>query len=236
MSTHNSEKCHKMTYLDALRLAHDILDPRFYIEIGCRYGNSLSLAKCPSLAIDPKPQITFPLHAPTRVYRETSDDFFARDNLDEIISNPPDLAFIDGMHLVEFALRDFMNLENHAAERSVIMIDDIVPDDITWASRERKEAAWTGDVYQLISILRTFRPDLDISVFDVETKGMGVISNLDPGNRTLPVAYGDIMIDIADGRYVLDTTEALRSALKPQSTGLLNQCLQDIRRRHSPAS
>ena len=37
------------------------------------------------------------------------------------------LAFIDGMHLFEFALRDFINTERHCSPKAVIVFDDILP-------------------------------------------------------------------------------------------------------------
>ena len=107
-------------HLNALAIAHAMLKPHSYVEIGCRNGHSLSLARCPSVAIDPAFSHTCPLLAPTRFFRETSDDFSAPPNVAEILKQPLDLAFIDGMHLVEFALRDFMNLEQHAAQHAVI--------------------------------------------------------------------------------------------------------------------
>ena len=48
-----------------------------------------------------------------------------------------DLVFVDGMHLFEFALRDFMNVERHADWWSVIVFDDILPRDVDEAARER---------------------------------------------------------------------------------------------------
>ena len=44
----------------------------------------------------------------------TSDDFFASHDLAQVLGGRPvDLAYIDGMHQFEFALRDFMNLERY---------------------------------------------------------------------------------------------------------------------------
>ena len=38
-----------------------------------------------------------------------------------------DFAFIDGMHLSEFALRDFMNIEEHMDRAGVVVLDDVLP-------------------------------------------------------------------------------------------------------------
>lgn len=177
------------TCLDALKLIHKAVDPAFYVEIGCRRGASLELAQCPRLAIDPEPEITSGLSWPSRIFRETSDAFFARPDARAILGQAPDMAFIDGMHLVEFALRDFLNVEAHAKPGTVVVIDDVMPGDISWASRERETQAWTGDVYRIIPLLRHYRPDLDIVVFDAQIlnldKGLAVISNLDPQSREM---------------------------------------------------
>ena len=63
-----------------------------------------------------------------KLVRETSDEFFASvDPFAHFGGQPFDLAFIDGMHLAEYALRDFINTERHAHPASVIVLDDMLP-------------------------------------------------------------------------------------------------------------
>ena len=227
-----------MDYIDALKVVHAAIKPRFYVEIGCRKGSSLALADCPRLAVDPDPELTACMHWPTRLYRETSDAFFARPDAAEIMGQSPDLAFIDGMHLVEFALRDFINLEAHSTPDTVIAIDDVAPGDITWASRERETQAWTGDVYQLIPILNQYRPDLKVAVFNANIltfgKGLAVIHNLDPGNTVLSDSYDEILARIEAGDFSEPTTDAIHKTvglrpaddLKPYMAALADRTVQ----------
>ncbi|TGP16535.1 class I SAM-dependent methyltransferase, partial [Mesorhizobium sp. M1D.F.Ca.ET.231.01.1.1] len=79
--------------------------------------------------------------------------FFKRD-VASLVGGPVDLAFIDGMHNAEFALRDFINCERVSHAQGVIVIDDVLPRDIAHASRERNTQVWTGDIYSLVPILR----------------------------------------------------------------------------------
>ena len=144
-----------MNYLSALQHFHTLIQPTSYVEIGCRRGISLALARCPSLAIDPDFEISQTLSAPTRIFRQTSDSFFAEHNLTSQLGEPVQLAFVDGMHQADYVLRDILNLEQHATQHSVIVIDDVLPKDITWASRERQSQAWTGDVYKVIPVSYT---------------------------------------------------------------------------------
>jgi hypothetical protein len=204
-----------LDYLGALALAHRILTPANYCEIGCRFGYSLTLASAPALGIDPEFEIKAPLTAPTRLFRETSDDFFATRDLPAILGGPVDFAFIDGLHRVEFALRDFMNLERASHPGGVIAIDDLLPQDMAWATRERKTVHWTGDVYRLIPILQTWRPDLCIRIYDVAVKGFALISGLDPASTILTENYTGIEADIVAGRWILPSVEAIRATLAP---------------------
>src|SRR5580698_1080401 len=99
-------------YYTVLRWIHEILRPATYIEIGIRKGESLRLALDQTICvgIDPEPDIQTPLSANTSVFRMTSDAFFAEEELPKLLHAPAfDLAFIDGLHLFEQALRDFIN-------------------------------------------------------------------------------------------------------------------------------
>src|SRR5206468_2630251 len=100
-------------YLEWLDAFHAALAPATYLEIGVATGQSLSRARPPTRAIgvDPAPQSGFPLTTETHLFVETSDDFFARRGADALLDGRPlDFAFIDGLHLFEQALRDFMNV------------------------------------------------------------------------------------------------------------------------------
>lgn len=179
-----------LPYMDVLAATHCELSPRLYVEIGVRNGRSLSLARDRAIGIDPAPDITVDLHKDTEVVQRTSDAFFDADAPG--IDRPIDLAFIDGMHLSEFALRDFMNLERRMAPWGAIVIDDIFPNHPVQARRERETAVWTGDVWKLLETLRRARRDLHILTFDTRPTGLAVITGLNPANRVLWNRYNPI--------------------------------------------
>jgi hypothetical protein len=173
---------------------HDVLDPGTYLEVGIRNGNSLSLSRCPSIAIDPDFTMTAELAAPVWVFRTTSDDYFARpDPLAPFDGQPIDFAFIDGMHLSDFALRDFIGVERNSAPWTVVVFDDIFPGNADHAARERHTKVWTGDVFKIIEVFRERRPDLKLTFVDTTPTGLLMIHGLDSTNRTLSEQYDDIV-------------------------------------------
>src|ERR1051326_9082596 len=117
-------------YYTVLGWIHEILKPANYIEIGVRRGTSLRL-KWPEtvgIGIDPEPVLDQAPPPTTQLFATTSDEFFQRHRLPELINAPCFvLAFIDGLHLFEQALRDFINLERYAGPGSVILIHDCLP-------------------------------------------------------------------------------------------------------------
>jgi tetratricopeptide (TPR) repeat protein len=144
-------------YFEVLKRILEAARPRTYLEIGVAQGDSLRLVQAPTLAIgvDPEPQLSAPLAPNQRVFAETSDAFFAsHDVRAELGGQPIDLAFIDGMHHFEFALRDFANVERLATPRSTILIHDVYPLDRVTAERERRRNFWSGDIWRLIVLLK----------------------------------------------------------------------------------
>ena len=179
---------HGESYQSLLARIHAHLKPRTYIEIGVEAGASLRAvsARTRVLGVDPQPIIAFPLPPNVRIFAETSDQFFAsRDVRAELGGLPVDLAFIDGMHHFEYALRDFINLERLCARESTILVHDCFPYDRLTCERERKTAFWTGDVWRLIVLLKKHRPDLQIHTVASPPTGLAVIRNLDPSSRVL---------------------------------------------------
>jgi hypothetical protein len=128
----------RMDYLPFLRAAHELIKPETYVEVGVHNGSSMSQSRCVSVGIDPAFAINKELRCPVHLYRTTSDEYFSRPDLLEATGGMPfDLAFIDGMHLFEFALRDFVNVERHCSPRSAVIFDDVLPRKPDEAARQK---------------------------------------------------------------------------------------------------
>lgn len=175
-----------------LAIIHSKLSPEFYFEIGVQTGKSLALAKCEALGVDPMPLINVALGSNAKVITASSDAFFEQKS-DVLLTKTIDLAFIDGMHLFEYALRDFMNTERHAKPHSLIVIDDIYPGHTDQAKRNRCTRAWTGDVWKVKAVLQQYRPDLVILAIDAYPTGLLIITALDPNNTVLQDNYTEIV-------------------------------------------
>jgi hypothetical protein len=181
-----------------LQWLHEWYRPEWYLEIGTSDGASLRPATCPSVAIDPAFMIkdgSIVTNKPEcHLYQQTSDDFFAREDIGVVLRQPVDLVFLDGMHLCEFLLRDFINIEPYCRPDSVVVLHDCLPVEDAMADRDRDKAInslphhqgwWTGDVWRTALALKRFRPDLQISAFDAPPTGLITVTGLDPGSRLL---------------------------------------------------
>lgn len=175
-------------YLGLLARIHAHLRPRTYVEIGIFAGESFRLARPPTRAIgiDPEPRLAAPPPPGHRIFRQTSDEFFAARDLVGLLGGlPVDLALIDGMHHFEFALRDFVNLERCCARGSTILVHDCYPIDAVSAARERTTAFWSGDVWRMVLALRDWRPDLAVHTVAAPPTGLAIVRNLDPASPVL---------------------------------------------------
>jgi hypothetical protein len=162
---------------------HKYVEPRFYTEIGVEYGASLKLAQCPALGIDPAPQLSVPIAAQHSISYTTSDDYFRL--ADTSTMKAIDLCYIDGMHQIEFALKDFMNMERFCHAGSVVIVDDIYPAHPLQGERIRQSRYWTGDIWKIIPILQLHRPDLIVMPVDTDPTGSLMVLGLDPNNNVL---------------------------------------------------
>ncbi len=180
---------------ELLSQIHNWLRPGTYVEIGVASGDSLvrAIPGTRVIGVDPAPTVTRPLPSTTTIFTETSDDFFARHDLRALLGGPVDLAFIDGMHLFEYALRDFMNLERHCTAGSTILFDDCIPLSRRTAERTRATHFWTGDVWRVVGALKKYRPDLRIHTIAAAPTGLCVVRGLDPASRVLSDSYDAIL-------------------------------------------
>jgi hypothetical protein len=128
---------------------------------------------------------------------------------------PLDMAFIDGMHHFEYALRDFINIEPLCGPRSLIFIHDCYPIDARSAEREQTTAFWSGDIWRLIVLLKKYRPDLAIHTLGAPPTGLGLITHLDPASTLLRARLPEL---IAEG-LALDFSSIAQQ--RPQALNLV---------------
>ncbi len=183
----------KVSYLRVLEQLHRELSPVSYLEIGVQRGASLELAQCPAIGVDPSPDINRELPSTTIVLALTSDDFFSR----HAEGVTPDLSFIDGMHLFEYALRDFMNVERRAAPGAVVVLDGVLPNHPAQARRDRQTREWTGDIWRVADVLKRRRSDLFVLPIDAAPAGLLLVAGLDQANRVLWDHYNPIVREAA---------------------------------------
>jgi predicted O-methyltransferase YrrM len=197
-------------YYRVLKWIHTILEPANYVEIGIMRGVSLDQARHDTpriIGIDPTPNLIpviarKPHVANAEIYELTSDEFFERYDLTELLGGPVALAFIDGLHLFEQVLRDFAHLERHSNERTLILLHDCIPFNAETASRERTTDFYCGDVWKAPLVLGRLRPDLKMVTVPTAPTGLCLVTSLDSGNREferkLPVierTYRDLDFD-----------------------------------------
>ncbi|MCG5057285.1 MAG: class I SAM-dependent methyltransferase [Limnoraphis sp. WC205] len=175
-----------MWYKTFLPKLHEIVKPNNYLEIGIRHGYSLSLSPlAKKIAIDPsygESDMQFDVQN-TTFFKMTSDDFFKNYNVHDYFKNSFDLGYIDGMHLFEYALRDFINLEKASNQSSIIIIDDVIPRTEEEANRQPSGGAWTGDVWKIISCLAEYRQDLASQMILAKSEPTGCLIIVSPDNK-----------------------------------------------------
>ena len=175
-------------YFKVLARVHAHVRPATYLEVGVSRGESLKLVQPQTLAlgIDPEPHLAFELASNQTVFAQTSDEFFARPDVPALLGGRPlQMAFIDGMHHFEYALRDFINIEPLCTPESLVFVHDCFPIDARSAERDQTTGFWSGDIWRLIVLLKKYRPDLAIHTLGTPPTGLGLITRLDPHSAVL---------------------------------------------------
>lgn len=195
-------------YRSILARLQTVLRPKSYLEIGTLTGGTLTLSNAPSIAIDPKFQITSEVIGEKPFclfYQMASDAFFKRYDPQALLGGPIDLMFLDGMHHCEFLLRDFINAERAAASDGVIVLHDCLPVEIPMTDRTQNGTPpvmphrggwWTGDVWRTAYLLKRRRPDLNMVCLDAAPTGLVIISNLDPYSTDLRNNYSECVSEM----------------------------------------
>jgi hypothetical protein len=222
-------------YLSCLSKLHQMLKPRTYLEVGTCDGSSLQQARCASIAVDPWFQLRGRVPAESMpvlcLFQMPSDQFFKSYDARSILGAPIDFAFLDGMHLFEYLLRDFMNTERVCHENSVVVLHDCVPLDIhmarrdwgntQWSALSAHPNWWTGDVWKILLVLRAYRPELEVEIYDAPPTGLVVIRGLDPASTVLSDNYGQIIAEYQDRADEVELYSNIVPALQIRATGAL---------------
>jgi hypothetical protein len=148
------------------------LSARRYLEIGVARGATFrDVEVLERTGVDPafKFDTQDSSDEQIRFFLGTSDEFFAA----EPLFPPYDMIFIDGLHVFEQVVRDFSNSLLRTHRRSVVILDDTVPNDVysaipdhQAAMRYRKatgstDGAWHGDTFKTLFYIHDFWPSLN---------------------------------------------------------------------------
>ncbi|WP_299786874.1 glycosyltransferase [uncultured Marivita sp.] len=214
-----------LNYLAFFDRLHQTVKPDWYLEIGTQTGASLAFSTAKSIAVDPVFRLRQDVVGQKPAlysFQETSDAFFEAGRLKQLGAKI-DLAFLDGMHLFEYLLRDFIGTEKHASKDGLILLHDCLPWNVAMTARQRGQAetsSWTGDVWKLVPILQKYRPDLTLEIVDAAPTGLVIVTGLNPASRVLEKNYDAILeefLDINLGDYGVERYFSSFEILSAQS-------------------
>ena len=151
-----------------------------YLEVGVAQGLTLEQVQVKSkIGVDPTPQFdTSKLPKGVTFFQEGSDTFF--ESLEQ--SAVFDLVFLDGLHEWKQTYKDLINVLHHSKSSSIVLVDDVIPDDELAAypdwdkALELKAAAgitdgrWQGNVFKVIIAIMEFHPELSYCVIGKRDK------------------------------------------------------------------
>jgi len=188
-------------YLEFIKFLAQQIAPSSYFEIGTRMGASLSQVDCDAICVDPAFAVSTNVIKKRRrsfFFQMTSDDFFASYDIRQFFPEGVDLAFLDGMHQFEFLLRDFINAEKACRNDSVIFLHDCLPHTKNITNRVQTPGAWAGDVWKVLPILKKFRPEIKVVMFDCPPTGLVACTNLNPNSSVLSEMYDQVVAEYLD--------------------------------------
>jgi len=181
--------------MERLELIQELIERRnfkTYLEIGVLGGYNFFKVKCRNkIAVDPHFRFNWKgkvgeilrngANLRASYYEMKSDDFFSQHARKLFEKKPIDVALIDGMHELDFVLRDVDNILRYLADDGVIVLHDCNPvlEEAACSFSEWKARGftghWNGDVWKCVAYLNSNRPDINIFVGDCD-HGLGVIT------------------------------------------------------------
>lgn len=218
-----------------------------YLEVGVAQGLTLEQIRVPyRWGVDPTPQFdTEKLPKGLQFFTQDSDTFFQE--LEN--SQRFNLVFLDGLHQWQQTYRDLINVLNHSVVDTIIVIDDVVPDDELAAfpdwdkALQMKDDAgitdgrWQGDVFKVLLAIAEGHPELEfctVTTFESGDNPQAIVWRRDKSitefsegllpvleNKLADVTYADIFVngEIPEVFKLLDERTGISHALN----GIKNQ-------------
>jgi glycosyltransferase involved in cell wall biosynthesis len=164
-------------YNTSLNSIHEVinsltLSTDTYLEIGIEYGTTFNNIHCINKkGIDPDPKCK----NTENIFLETSDEYFQKNN-DQNIKY--DVVLIDGMHQLEYVIKDINNSINILNDNGSIFLSDVFPinynEQLKIPNKHHFENGilkygeeWTGDVWKVLYyILLNYKDKLTIQYFN----------------------------------------------------------------------
>lgn len=199
----------ELTRKAAIQSLVDAKGYRNYLEIGVFLGHVFFFIRARNkVGVDPnvswgffkklKPAIRYRnLSTLTaRVYKCTSDSFFAGVAPRIYKRQGIDIAYVDGMHEYGYVLRDVEHTLRYLSKGGAIVLHNCNPAtaDAAVSFEQWEERGftgnWNGDVWRAIVHLRSLREDVQVFVLDTD-QGLGIITYGKPEKR-LPFSTRDV--------------------------------------------
>ena len=214
----------------------DHLGVKKYLEVGLGNGGTFETVEVAyKVGVDPHPWNPA-LSKLDGVQMLTSDEYFSRHWNAGIEF---DLILLDGLHTAEQTYRDFVNSLHYAHARTVWLIDDVMPSDAfsaipdqAEALRQRKaqtgskDAAWHGDVYKALWMIKTFHNNMTMRTM---WKGQPQALVYYSGARKTSVSRATLG-EIA--RLTYDDTVSRRAEYNlGEDSKILKECVAEVKKR-----
>jgi hypothetical protein len=199
---------------------------RSYLEIGVATGATFfEIDVERKVGVDPRYRFDVTTHTDPRAtfHTLTSNDYFTGPGFGESF----DLMFVDGLHTFEQTLTDFHATLQMAHARSIILVDDTVPNDVFSAVPNQKLAfkyraktgnkslVWHGDVYKLIVYIHDFLPMLSYMTFMSGGNPQTVVWR-EPRPRVEPVCGNLEKVSRLDYFWLMENFAVMNGAPEPE--------------------
>jgi hypothetical protein len=162
-----------------IKKINNFLNINKYLEIGVHFGDTFNNLELPyKVAVDPYFQFDYKNleNSSCKFYSTTSDDYFTNHSDQDIF----DLIFLDGLHEFPQTLRDFNSAIKHSNKRTLIILDDVYPNDVFSSlslitnphnlrkrnNPENNDLSWHGDVFKTIFFIHDFFPTYTYCTID----------------------------------------------------------------------